>query len=79
MKKILLVLIVFSISFNLHAQTVNLGKPIGWNGKIATKNIPNHQMRTFNQNKIDAEDLINDGSKDPVSYTHLTLPTMLMV
>ena len=64
MKKILLVLIVFSISFNLHAQTVNLGEPIGWNGKIATKNIPNHQMRTFNQNKIDAEDLINDGSKD---------------
>ena len=64
MKKIYLGLIVFSISFNIYAQTVNLGEPIGWNGKATTKLIPNHQMSSFNQNKIDAEDLINDASKD---------------
>ncbi len=58
----ILLIIFFSISFT--AQTINLGSPIGWKGKLSAKNIPNEIMTGFDQTLTDSEDEVNDVSKD---------------
>lgn len=64
MNKVSLVLIIMSFFFNSFAQTTNLGDPLGWNGKLAVKNIPEEKMTGFDQAIINAEDEINDTRKD---------------
>ena len=58
----LLLIIFFSTCFT--AQTTNLGSPVGWNGKLNTKNIPEATMSGYDQAVVDSEDAINDVSKD---------------
>ena len=63
MKKLLLLLFVFTISFQFNSQTTNLGIPIGWKGKLNLNNIPKKVMPGYNQAKINNEDAINDALK----------------
>ena len=53
----------FCIS-SLFSQTKDVGVPVGWNKKLNPNNIPLEIMKGYNQSKIDAEDLINDATKD---------------
>ena len=48
----------------LNAQTVNLGNPIGWNGKLESKDVPVSVMPGYNQTAIDAQDIIDDQAKN---------------
>ena len=63
MKKLFLLLFIFTISFQSNSQTTNLGVPIGWKGKLNADNIPSKVMPGYNQAKIDNEDAINDALK----------------
>jgi hypothetical protein len=64
MKKTLL-LIACSIIFScLNSQTVDLGNPVGWNGKLESKDVPVNVMPGYNQASIDAEDIIDDQAKN---------------
>ena len=59
------ILFLFFCSISLHSQTIDLGQPNGWNGRIITKkNIPVKVMSRFNQSLINSEDVINDALKD---------------
>ena len=59
------ILFLFFFSISLHSQTIDLGQPNGWNGRIITKkNIPVKVMSRFNQSLINSEDVINDALKD---------------
>ena len=59
----LLGLTFFCIS-SLFSQTKDVGIPVGWNKKLNPNNIPLEIMKGYSQSKIDAEDLINDATKD---------------
>lgn len=52
------------LSCSIHAQTTNLGNPMGWSGKLQQKDIPVETMPGYDQAAIDAEDAINDQTKD---------------
>ncbi|MFL2570290.1 MAG: T9SS type A sorting domain-containing protein [Parvicellaceae bacterium] len=64
MKKILLLIACISMFSFLNAQTVNLGDPIGWNGKLESKDVPVSVMPGYNQTAIDAQDIIDDQAKN---------------
>ena len=79
MNKIYSSILIILFSLNLSSQTVDLGSPISWKGKLNSKNIPNVSMSGYNQALIDSEDAVNDISKDrpwrfgykyDVNYTH---------
>ena len=63
MKKFTILFFLFCFNY-LNAQTVNLGKPTGWNGKINLNSLPTKTMPGFNQAIINSEDIINDALKD---------------
>ena len=63
MKRFTILFLLFYFNY-LHAQTVNLGTPTGWNGKINTNLIPIKTMPGYNQAVINSEDIINDALKD---------------
>ena len=63
MKRFTILFLLFYFNY-LHAQTVNLGTPTGWNGKINTNLIPIKKMPGYNQAVINSEDIINDALKD---------------
>ena len=64
MKKVLLLIACISMFSFLNAQTVNLGNPIGWNGKLESKDVPVLVMPGYNQTAIDAQDIIDDQAKN---------------
>ena len=79
MNKIYSTILIILFSLSLSSQTVDLGSPISWKGKLNSKNIPNVSMSGYNQALMDSEDAINDISKDrpwrfgykyDVNYTH---------
>jgi hypothetical protein len=79
MNKIYSTILIILFSLSLSSQTVDLGFPIGWKGKLNSKNIPNVSMSGYNQALMDSEDAVNDISKDrpwrfgykyDVNYTH---------
>jgi hypothetical protein len=55
---------ILVLSFCGVSQVTDLGSPLGWNGKLDTKNIPAERMPGYDQTIIDSEDAINDLSKD---------------
>ena len=63
MKKII-TLLLLCLSFSFYCQTINLGNPLSWNGKVSLQNIPEKTMSGFNQSIVDSEDIINDALKD---------------
>jgi len=63
MKKIITFLLL-CLSFSFYCQTINLGKPLSWNGKVSLQDIPEKTMSGFNQSIVDSEDIINDALKD---------------
>ena len=64
MKKIIIPFLFLLFSLSLYCQTINLGNPLSWNGKVSLQNIPEKTMTGFNQSKVDSEDNINDALKD---------------
>lgn len=62
--KYLLLLAFASISLSQFAQVTNLGSPVGWNGKLNSKNIPTETMSGFDQELIKSQDEVNDITKD---------------
>ena len=64
MNKIYSTILIILFSLSLSSQTVDLGFPIGWKGKLNSKNIPNVSMSGYNQALMDSEDAVNDISKD---------------
>ncbi|MEO9532845.1 MAG: T9SS type A sorting domain-containing protein [Crocinitomicaceae bacterium] len=64
MKKIYTLVACICLTIGVTAQTTNLGSPLGWNGKLDDKNIPVEVMPGYDQDVINAEDAINDQSKD---------------
>ena len=64
MKKIIISFFFLSFSLSLYSQTINLGNPLSWNGKVSLQNIPEKTMPGFNQSTVDSEDNINDALKD---------------
>tara|TARA_B100001287_G_scaffold49012_1_gene38053 strand:+ start:3109 stop:6105 length:2997 start_codon:yes stop_codon:yes gene_type:complete len=63
MKKLFL-LVFASISFNLYGQVTNLGLPLGWKGKLNTRNIPVKTMNGFDLELINNQDEVNDKTKE---------------
>ena len=63
MKRFTILFLLFYFNY-LYAQTVNLGTPTGWNGKINNNLIPIKKMPGYNQAVINSEDIINDALKD---------------
>ena len=64
MKKVFSLLTVVLMSSALLAQTTNLGSPFGWKNKLPIKNVPVEIMPGYDQAAIDAEDIIDDQTKD---------------
>jgi lysyl endopeptidase len=64
MKKIYSVLVCIGLSFGLTAQTTNLGSPLGWSGKLDQKNVALEVMPGYDQDIVDAQDVIDDEGKD---------------
>lgn len=64
MKIIYTLAVMAGFSFCVSAQTTNLGNPLGWSEKIEQKDIPLVTMPGYDQAAIDAEDAINDQTKD---------------
>ena len=64
MKKIIIPFFFLLFSLSLYCQTINLGNPLSWNGKVSLQNIPEKTMTGFNQSTVDSEDNINDALKD---------------
>jgi len=64
MKKIIIPFSFLLFSLSLYCQTINLGNPLSWNGKVSLQNIPEKTMTGFNQSIVDSEDNINDALKD---------------
>ena len=64
MKKKITFFLLICFSYNINCQTINLGNPISWNGKVTLQNIPEKIMTGFNQSTVDSEDIINDTLKD---------------
>tara|TARA_Y100001968_G_scaffold331745_1_gene387494 strand:- start:747 stop:3746 length:3000 start_codon:yes stop_codon:yes gene_type:complete len=64
MKKFIFLIAILSFLSFFNAQTLNLGNPISWNGKLADKDIPIESMPGYNQSVIDAEDAIDDIAKN---------------
>lgn len=64
MKKIIISFFLLAFSLSLCCQTINLGNPLSWNGKISLQNIPEKTMSGFNQSIVDSEDITNDALKD---------------
>ena len=64
MKKIIIPFFFLLFSLSLYCQTINLGNPLSWNGKVSLQNIPEKTMTGFNQSTVDFEDNINDALKD---------------
>ena len=62
--KHLFLLVFTSISLNLFAQVTNFGLPLGWKGKLNTRNIPIETMAGFNQELISTQDEVNDKTKE---------------
>ena len=64
MKKIIIPFILICFTFSINCQTINLGNPLFWKGKLNIQNIPQKTMSGFNQSSVDQEDNINDALKD---------------
>ncbi|MBL6869819.1 MAG: lysyl endopeptidase, partial [Flavobacteriales bacterium] len=64
MKKIIISFFLLAFSLSLCCQTINLGNPLSWNGKVSLQNIPEKTMSGFNQSIVDSEDITNDALKD---------------
>ena len=64
MKKKITFFLLICFSYSINCQTINLGNPISWNGKVTLQNIPDKIMTGFNQSTVDSEDIINDTLKD---------------
>lgn len=63
MKKTLLLVGALALSSLSFGQTVNLGGPISWRGKLAKTTIPTEEMPGFDLAAIQAQDEINDKTK----------------
>jgi lysyl endopeptidase len=64
MKKVYPLLALMGFVFTVNAQVTNMGGPIGWKNKVSQKNIPIEIMPGYDQAVINAEDLIDDQTKD---------------
>jgi len=63
--KLLLICSTFFLTGISFSQTVNLGEPVSWNGKILNeRSVQTQTMPGYNQVEINAEDAINDHLKD---------------
>jgi len=64
MKKYIFIFLLLNVTIHAISQVTNLGPPIGWNGKLAHKNIPIETMIGFDQSIVDKEDQINEKTKE---------------
>lgn len=64
MKNLLTTMAIVGCISVVNAQVTDMGGPLGWKGKIPLKEIPTETMPGYDQTVIDAEDAIDDLTKD---------------
>ena len=64
MKKIIISFFLLAFSLSLCCQTINLGNPLSWNGRVSRQNIQEKTMCGFNQSIVNSEDITNDALRD---------------
>ena len=64
MKKLFFLVSFLGVLTYFNAQTVDVGNPVGWNGKLIDKDIPIQSMPGYNQAIIDQEDAVDDLAKN---------------
>ena len=64
MKKLFFLVSFLGVLTFCNAQTVDVGNPVGWNGKLIDKDIPIQSMPGYDQAIIDQEDAVDDLAKN---------------
>ena len=67
MKKIVLPFFLLCFTISINCQTINLGNPLSWKGKLSLQNIPEKSMSGFDQSSVDSQDenrMVKKSSKE---------------